>query len=230
MLQLYHNMMDVPSRFARLCLAEAKAGAELTEMMPWARDEAFLLLNPAGTLPVLRENDGPPVCGAQVIAEYLDETRGYALGERRLMPDHPNERAETRRLLNWFLEKAVDDTAQYFIEEKIYKRLKGPAEGGGSPDSNILRAARSNLRMHLQYIGYLAERRNWLAGNRITYADLAAGAMLSVIDYMGEVPWEKEPVVKDWYQRIKSRPCFRPILADSLKGIPAANHYMDLDF
>jgi glutathione S-transferase len=84
--------------------------------------------------------------------------------------------------------------------------------------------------MHLQYIGYLAERRNWLAGSRITYADLAAGAMLSVIDYMGEVPWEKEPVVKDWYQRIKSRPCFRPILADSLKGIPAANHYMDLDF
>ena len=230
MLLLYHNTMSIPSRFARLVLAECKAGAELAEVMPWQRNEEFLLINPAGNLPVIRENDGPPVCGAQVIAEYLDETRGYALGARRLMPDHPNERAEVRRLMNWFLEKAVEDSAHYFIEEKIYKRMKRPVEGGGSPDSTILRAARANLKMHLNYIAYLAERRNWLAGDSFTYADLAAGALLSVIDYMGEISWEKEPVVKDWYQRIKSRPAFRPVLADSIKGIPPANHYVDLDF
>ncbi len=230
MLLLYHTKMSIPSRFARLVLAECKAGAELSELLPWERDETFLRINPAGKVPVLRENDGPPVCGASVIAEYLDETRGYALGDRRLMPDHPNQRAEVRRLIQWFLKKAVEESAQFFIEEKIYKRMRRPSEGGGSPDSTILRAARTNLRIHLNYIAYLAERRNWLAGEHFSYADLAAGAFLSTIDYMGEVPWDKEPVVKEWYQRIKSRPAFRPILADSLKGIPAASHYVDLDF
>ena len=230
MLLLYHNTMSIPSRFVRLVLAECKAGAELNEILPWERPESFLLVNPAGTVPVLRENDGPPVCGASVIAEYLDETRGYALGARRLMPDHPNERAEVRRLIHWFVVKAVEETAQYFIEEKIYKRLRHSSQGGGSPDSAVLRAARGNLKIHLNYIAYLAERRNWLAGEHFTYADLAAGAMLSSIDYLGEVPWDKEPAAKEWYQRIKSRPAFRPILADSIKGIPPAAHYMDLDF
>ena len=70
MLLLYHTTMSVPSRFARLVLAECKAGAELSEILPWERKEDFLLVNPAGTVPVLRENDGPPVCGATVIAEY----------------------------------------------------------------------------------------------------------------------------------------------------------------
>ena len=120
--------------------------------------------------------------------------------------------------------------ARFFVEEKIYKRMRRPSEGGGSPDSTLLRAARGNLKIHLNYIAYLAERRKWLAGENFSYADLAAGAMLSTIDYLGEVPWEKEPIVKDWYQRIKSRPAFRPILADSLKGIPPSSQYMDLDF
>ena len=228
MLLLYHTKMSIPSRFARLVLAEFKAGAELSEILPWERKEDFLLVNPAGTVPVLRENDGPPVCGADVIAEYLDETRGYSLGARRLLPDHPNERAEVRRLIHWFLVKAIDESAQFFIEEKIYKRQRGG--GNSSPDSTILRAARANLKIHLNYIAYLAERRNWLAGEHFSYADLAAGAFLSSIDYIGEIPWDDAPVVKEWYQRIKSRPAFRPILADSLKGIPPANHYMDLDF
>ena len=230
MLLLYHNLMSIPSRFARLVLAECKAGAELSEIMPWERKEDFLLVNPAGTVPVLRENDGPPVCGADVIAEYLDETRGYALGSRRLLPDHPSERAEVRRLIHWFLQKAVEESAQFFIEEKVYKRIRRPGEGGGSPDSAILRAARTNLKIHLNYIAYLSERRNWLAGEHFSYADLAAGAFISSIDYLDEIPWDKEPVVKDWYQRIKSRPAFRPVLADSIKSIPAASHYMDLDF
>jgi zinc protease len=112
----------------------------------------------------------------------------------------------------------------------------------GSPDSvksitpEDLRAAaarlfaRGNLKIHLNYIAYLAARRNWLAGEHFSYADLAAGAMLSAIDYLGEVPWDQEPAVKEWYQRIKSRPAFRPLLADSIKTIPPVSHYVDLDF
>jgi len=35
---------------------------------------------------------------------------------------------------------------------------------------------------------------------------------------------------KEWYARIKSRPSFRPILADHVPGVPPPAHYADLDF
>ena len=51
-----------------------------------------------------------------------------------------------------------------------------------------------------------------------------------MVDYLGEVPWEEEAAAKAWYARVKSRPSFRAILADQVRGMPAAAHYADLDF
>jgi glutathione S-transferase len=44
------------------------------------------------------------------------------------------------------------------------------------------------------------------------------------------VPWSEDEAAKIWYARVKSRPAFRPILADTLPGIPASKTYADLDF
>jgi glutathione S-transferase len=82
----------------------------------------------------------------------------------------------------------------------------------------------------MRYIGYLMARRNWLGGDEMSFADLAAAAELSAIDYLGEVPWEEDAQAKDWYARVKSRPSFRPILADLVRGSPPATHYANLDF
>ena len=57
--------------------------------------------------------------------------------------------------------------------------------GGGAPNSTLLRAARANIRTHLLYIDHLIATKNWLAGDRMSYADLAAAAALSVADYHG---------------------------------------------
>ena len=53
----------------------------------------------------------------------------------------------------------------------------------------MIRAARSNIRYHLAYIGWLMRGRSFLAGERLSYADLAAAAHLSCADYFGDVPW-----------------------------------------
>ena len=50
------------------------------------------------------------------------------------------------------------------------------------------------------------------------------------LDYLGDVPWDAHEPAKEWYARIKSRPSFRPILADHLPGLPPPRHYPDLDF
>jgi glutathione S-transferase len=51
-----------------------------------------------------------------------------------------------------------------------------------------------------------------------------------VVDYFGDVPWDANEAAKNWYARIKSRPAFRPLLVERLKGIPPAAHYNNLDF
>ncbi len=230
MLTLYHHPFSAASRFARLMLAEHDARVEPVVERPWDRREAFLALNAAGTVPVLVENDGLPIVGAWPIMEYVDETRGYVLGDRRLMPNHPEARAEMRRLVEWFMHKFEDEVTTYFVHERIYKLEIPPARGGGAPDSQILRAARQNIRHHLRYTEWLAGSRDWLGGDRLTFADLACAAALSAIDYLGEVPWDDAPHVKQWYQRVKSRPAFRGLLADKVPGLPPSPVYADLDF
>jgi glutathione S-transferase len=85
--------------------------------------------------------------------------------------------------------------------------------------------------VHLDYMTYLLEQHSWLAGKRLSMADLTAASHLSCLDYLGDVPWDDYPAVRDWYAVMKSRPGFRGLLADHLPGFPAPPpHYADLDF
>lgn len=202
----------------------------LVEERPWERREEFLHLNPAGGTPVLIEQTGLVVPGAGIIAEYLDETRGLGLSGRRLLPESTVERVEVRRLLHWFLVKFDAEVTEYLVTEKIYKRFMRSDAGGGPPDMNAIRAARTNIRYHLRYIGWLTGQRKWMAGDHLTYADLAAAAHLSCADYVGDVPWDQDEMARDWYARMKSRPSFRLLLADRVPGMAPSDHYADLDF
>ena len=116
------------------------------------------------------------------------------------------------------------------VTQKVYKRFMTSEQGGGAPDMDLVRVARSNIRYHLRYIGYLIRSRNWLAGQDLSYADLAAAAHLSSIDFLGDVPWSEDETARAWYARIKSRPSFRPLLADYLAGMAPTPAYADLDF
>ncbi|GEO13908.1 glutathione S-transferase family protein [Microvirga aerophila] len=218
------------SRFARLVLAELGVEPSVVEEKPWERRLPFLEINPGGNLPLFIDDDGLAVPGALIIAEYMDDTRGDTLRDRRFLPRDIAERVEVRRLLDWFLVKFHAEVSDYLATEKIYKRFMPTELGGGSPDMGAIRAARTNVRYHLKYIGYLIATRNWLAGDRMTYADLAAAAHLSVVDYLGDVPWDENETAKHWYARIKSRPSFRALLAERVPGMAPAEHYDNLDF
>ncbi|WP_407529575.1 glutathione S-transferase family protein [Methylobacterium oryzisoli] len=230
MATLHHSPFCPHSRFIRLVLAEMGMEPTLVEERPWERRDEFLMLNPAGTTPVLIEAGGLVVPGAGAIAEYLDETRGLGLSGRRLLPESPAARVEVRRLLDWFLSKFDQEVTGYLVTEKIHKRFMTSTLGGGPPDMNAIRAARTNVRYHLKYVDYLIARRKWLAGDHLTYADLAAAAHLSCVDYLGDVPWDEEEMARNWYARMKSRPSFRSLLADRVPGMAPADHYADLDF
>jgi glutathione S-transferase len=230
MLTLFHHPICPHSRFVRLSLEEYGLPPRLIEERVWERREEFLALNPAGTTPVLVEEGAPPVPGAGVIAEYLDETRGLTLGEFRLMPAEFGARIEVRRLMSWFNDKFFAEASGALVMERVYKRYIPAGSGGGAPDTETLRAAKSNIRYHLAYVGWLVRTRDWLAGANLTYADLAAAAHLSAADYLGDVPWDEDETAKNWYARIKSRPSFRALLVEELPGLPPSQNYANLDF
>ncbi len=230
MLTLFHHPFCPHSRFVRLALDELGLVPRLMEERTWERREEFLILNPAGTTPVLVEEGAPPVPGAGVIAEYLDETRGSKLAQPRLMPREVGARVEVRRLMNWFNDKFFEEVSGALAMERVYKRYIPAGQGGGSPNTEALRAARNNIRYHLAYIGWLIRSRDWLAGDSLTYADLAAAAHLSAVDYLGDVPWNEDETAKAWYARIKSRPSFRTLLVETMPGLPPSPTYANLDF
>jgi glutathione S-transferase len=230
MFTLLHHPFCPQSRFARLALAEHGIAHRLVEERPWERHTEFLVMNAAGTLPVVVEDGQPAVPEARTIAEYLDETRGADLGDHRLLPRDLHGRVEVRRLMSWFCEKFFLEVSGPLTSERVFKRHMTREQGGGPPDTEAIRAALVNIRYHLAYIGWLAQTRDWLAGERLTYADLAAAAHLSSIDYLGDVPWSENEAAKNWYARVKSRPSFRPLLGDKHGGIPPSRTYADLDF
>ena len=219
---LFHQWLSPFCRTVRLVLAEKKLECALEIEKTWERREAFLALNPAGEVPALLEADGTAFADTTAICEYLDECHP----EPPLMPPDPAARAEVRRLFGWFNGRMWHEVTCNLVEEKIYRKFIG----GGGPDSAAIRAGIANIHYHLDYIAYLTETRNWLACDQFSLSDIAAAAQLSCLDYLGDVPWAAHEPAKDWYARIKSRPSFRPLLADIVPGVTPPPHYTDLDF
>ncbi len=219
---LHHLWLSPFCRKVRVVLHEKGLAFDMQVEPVWERRVEFLSLNPAGDVPVLVEGDGTTLSGSDAICEFLDEVTP----EPPLIGRQPRERAEVRRLVEWFDRKFNAEVTERLVGEKMMKRFLGI----GEPDSQAVRAGHINIHHHLEYIGYLMERRSWLAGDTLTLADIAAGAHLSTVDYLGDVPWTDYEGAKDWYARLKSRPSFRPLLADRIPGAPPPKAYADLDF
>src|SRR6201993_1210165 len=113
MITLYHPPFCPHSRFIRLVLGEMGIEPRLVEERAWDRRREFLLMAPEGATPVMIDDETPSLSGAELIAEYLGESGGLGLGDRRLMPHDPLARAETRRLTHWFNVKFFDESSHW---------------------------------------------------------------------------------------------------------------------
>ncbi|MGH6666171.1 MAG: glutathione S-transferase family protein, partial [Pseudolabrys sp.] len=144
MLTLFHQPLCPLSRYVRLILGEYGIEARLVEERFWERREKFLLLNPAGEIPVLVADGQPAVPGATIIAEYIEETHQH--GADRLLPAAASERVEVRRLAGWFNDKFHAEVSGPLVTERVFKRHMTAEQGGGPPDTDAMRAARHNIR------------------------------------------------------------------------------------
>jgi len=222
---LYHFPFDPGSRAARLALGEARIAFTETVVRPWEEGCPIATLNPSGMPPVLQVTEAGrslTLCEPAAILGWLEDRTKDAF----LMPADAAERAETRRLVTWFDRRFNDEVNAVLLHERMEK----PLLRLGPPEARALRAGREALKAHLLMMETLLGVRDALAGRRLSQADFIAAAHLSLLDYFGEVPWAAWPGLKTWYMKLKSRPCFRPLLADRFPGVQPAVWYHDLDF
>ena len=219
--RLFHFPLSPFCRKVRLTLAEKRIEVELIEERYWEQGQDLLARNPAGKVPVLRMGDRV-FSESQAICEYLDET----VPEPSLIPRDPLKRFEVRRLCAWFDDKFHHEVTTNLLYERLMKRVTKQ----GYPDGKAIREGANRIKYHLDYMAWLLEQRRWLAGDVMTLADFAAAAHLSCLDYASDVDWDRQAAVKDWYAKIKSRPSFRSLLADTVPGTPPPFHYSNLDF
>lgn len=212
---LYHHPLCPYARQVRLALAEKRLDFSLERERPPASSSV-------DTWPVMTDLTGVVVSHPCAIIEYLEDM----YPERPLWPADMLIKADARRLVGWATDILGRDVSGALLFEKYGKRV----EKKGVPDSTTIRQAKAKLVDYLAILAHLIERRHWLAGEQMTYADLAVAAHLSIVDYLGDIDWDKHNTMKEWYVRLKSRPSFRPILADRIGGLHPAAHYDDLDF
>jgi glutathione S-transferase len=221
MVLLVHHTTSPFARKIRLQMSEKKMLFVLKEEEPWRLSSDVYKLNPAGELPVFL-NDGNVIVGHYAISEYLEETSK----EIPLIYGLARQKAEIRRMIDWFDNKFYREVYRNIVVEKVYKRFVN----GVAADSKTLKVGLNNIGYHLEYIEWLLDKHQYLVGDELSLADLTAAAHFSIIDYLGDVPWDEFASSKLWYSKIKSRPAFKDILKDTIRGILPARNYTNLDF
>ncbi len=222
MRELYHYSLDAFGRVARIYLQEKKLEYQEIEEFPWNRKKVFSENHVFSDLPTLIENDGTILEGCYSIVEYIEQT----YRSNSLLGNSLKEKAEARRISSIFNVNFFADVTNNIIFEKIIKKYIDRS----SPDSASIRRGNGNIKKYFDYISWLTNRRNWLAGEEFSLADISAAAHISCLDYIGAIQWEAYPEVKDWYVRIKSRPSFRDILKDRIVNVVPPAFYSELDF
>jgi len=161
--------------------------------------DAMLGIHPLGKAPSLQLADGTILVDSQIIAEHLDELAGPGAS---LLPKDPATRLSMRSALG---------VAIALAEKNIALRIERARQGRGTGDPEWL------ARLPRQVAGALAaletrlDSRDWLAGDGMTHADIAAA--IAWTDGRNKIPDmlpdERYPKLAALNARCEALPAFR---------------------
>ena len=240
MLELYHHGSSVCAAKVRFALAEKGLewkGHYIDILKGDQFDPAYMKLNPKAVVPTL-VHDGWPLVESTVICEYIDDVfanpplkpataRGRA--EMRLWTKavdehlHPvcgeitfacSHRHTIARLGPEGLRKFLDSTPPISVTPLWHERKKELVRLGlKAPGVN------KSLLLYDRYLQKMEEaltHSRWVAGDMFSLADVGLVSYVNRLDMMGMAEmWTKaRPRVTDWFERVKSRPTFKPVFLD----------------
>jgi glutathione S-transferase len=240
MIELYHHGSSVCAAKVRLTLAEKQldwTGHYVDILKGDQFDPAYVKLNPKAVVPTLIY-DREPILESTVICEYLDEV----FPGPSLRPASARDRAEMRiwtKAVDELLHPMCAEITFAASHRHTVARL-GPAGVAkfleSTPPISVTAAwherkkvivtmgfeAPGIAKAYLLYDAFLQKMEerlratSWLAGPDFSLADIALTPYVTRLDMlsMSEIWTKKRPHLTEWFERIKSRPSYKPQLLD----------------
>lgn len=206
-MKLYDFPLSPSPRRARMFLAEKGVVAEVITVNIREReqfDEAFRMLNPNCTVPVLELDDGTVICDSLAIWRYLEEIRP----EPPLLGSDPVSKA----MVELWLRRVELEGYQAVVEvlRNEAERFKDRAVPGPVPFAQIPELAargRKRLELFFDMLDERLQRSPYVAGPDFTAADIHA---LVTVDFARNAV-QAEPVaalsaLKAWHEKVSARP------------------------
>ena len=169
------------------------------------KNPAYLAINPAAVVPALELDDGTILTECTAITEYLDHLEG----EPTLTGLSAKERGTIHMLQRKIETGLLDAVATYFHH----------ATPGLGPDIEEYQnkewgeKKREDAIKTLHWIEGLLQNRDYIAGDRLTVADITAFAGLAFADFIELAIPDSCPKVKTWRERVASRPSMAVLAA-----------------
>ncbi|MDZ5761698.1 Glutathione S-transferase family protein [Candidatus Cyrtobacter comes] len=212
----------------RITLDEIKIDYTLIEEDFWNRRANFLALDPRGETPlVIIEEEDVILSGNFSSFEYIFEQYRE---KQEVMPLDLKSRLVIGKIVEWFDLKFYREVTKYLIDERVFKQLIFSKTIKKPPNSSAIRAAKTNLKYHIEYIDFLLKDHTYLKSDKFTIADIACASQISLLDFIGEMNWDNSSKLKEWYSIVKSRKSVQCVLKDAMSGVHPPEHYMIPDF
>jgi glutathione S-transferase len=158
------------------------------------KTDAFLKLNPNGTVPLLVV-DGTPIFESTAILIYLGETYGVDKG---LYPPPGLKRAETLKWIVWANVGFFDPMNRFIRNTASYI----PAE---QHNAKTAEAGKKDLGAAMEILDKTLTGKSYLVGDEFSLADLAVSSYFGWLKFMG-FDYSSYKNVSAWADRCLGRP------------------------
>jgi glutathione S-transferase len=198
----FYNSVGPNPRMVRMFMAEKgfKVPAVEVDLRGGEnRRDPYLKINPAGQCPALELDDGSVLTEITAICEYLDE---IAKGTPSLIGATPEERAKTRMWSRRIDLNIVEPGAAGFRYAEGLKMFQSRMHCIPQAADDLKAIARAKL----EWLDGLMGAKPFVAGDKLTMADIFLFAFL---DFFASVGQPLDPACKNlsaWFLRMKARP------------------------
>ncbi len=208
---LYGYQYSVYTRIVRMVLAANLIEYRYVEVDPFAAelDPAYFDLHPFGRVPVIKDRDFI-LYETAAISLYLDDISGPV----RLSPSDPENRARMIQCI-----QMIDRYGYWPMVRQVFAQRVFRVAEGGQPDEQIITEGKVASWKFCNALEKLLGDGEFLAGPRISLADLHLAAMMAYFTMApeGRGILNSFPRLRGWWQRIAAN----NLLCDSDPGLPA---------
>ena len=161
--------------------------------------EDFLALNPNGKVPTLVDGDFK-LWESNAIMQYLADKSS----DDTFFPKNGIERIE---IIKWQFWESLHFNKS--VGTICWETVAKPLMSLGDPDSNIIEGAMEDFHFFANILNNQLENRKFITGDVVTLADFSVGSLSALVLHPdSQIPLEKYPRLKNWYQRLEEVPAW----------------------